>query len=218
MKDDFETERHRMVAEQIAARGLRDPRLLAAFEAVPRHLFVPIEYRDHAYQDRALEIPAGQTISQPYIVAYMTDLLNLQGDERVLDVGTGSGYQTAILAHLAREIHTIEFIPELAESAKSLLTSLGRTNIHFHIGDGSSGFPEAAPYDGIIVSAAAPAVPKPLLEQLSEGGRLIIPIGPERAEREEQALQVWRRVGDRFESKTVLGVAFVPLRGKYGRK
>jgi protein-L-isoaspartate(D-aspartate) O-methyltransferase len=215
MNGDYSAERRRMVEEQLAGRGLRDTRLLTAFETVPRHLFVPTSYREHAYEDRALQIPAGQTISQPYIVAFMTDLLELRGDERVLDVGTGSGYQTAILAHLAQDVHTIEYIPELAESAKELLTALELTNIDFHIGDGSSGWQPAAPYDGIIVSAAAPAVPPPLLEQLADGGRLVIPIGPER---EEQGLQVWRRKGDQFESRTVLGVAFVPLRGKFGRQ
>jgi len=210
----YEVERHRMVAEQIAGRGLRDPRLLAAFEAVPRHLFVPDEYRDYSYEDRALQIAAGQTISQPYMVAFMTHLLDLKGDERVLDVGTGSGYQTAILAHLANEVYTIEYIPELAGSAKILLTTLGFDHVHFHIGDGSLGWPEAAPYHGIIVSAAAPTVPKPLLEQLSYEGRLVVPIG----EAGEQVLQVWQRKGDEFESRTVIGVAFVPLRGKYGRQ
>ncbi len=214
MNEEYAAERHRMVVEQIEGRGLLDPRLLAAFESVPRHLFVPIGYRGHAYEDRALEIPAGQTISQPYVVAFMTQMLDLKGDERVLDVGTGSGYQTAILAQLAKEVHTIEFIPELAESAKRLLTSLRLKNIYYHVGDGSLGWPEAAAYKGIIVSAAAPSAPNPLLEQLSELGRLVIPIG---AAREDQVLQVWQRRGDAYESQSMMGVSFVPLRGKYGR-
>ena len=204
-----------MLTEQIEARGLHEPRLLAALEAVPRHLFVPEAYRAHAYEDRALTIGSGQTISQPYMVAFMTHLLDLKGDERVLDVGTGSGYQTAILAQLAREVHTIEYLPQLAESAEKSLGSLGLQNIHFHTGDGSLGWPDAAPYQGIIVAAAAPSAPKPLLEQLSDGGALVIPIG---MTREDQVLQVWRRNGDQFESRDVFGVAFVPLRGKHGRQ
>lgn len=214
MNTDFALARKRMVDEQIVGRGLRDPRLLSAFEAVPRHLFIPPEQRDLAYEDMAVAIGAHQTISQPYIVAFMTHLLDLKGDERVLDVGTGSGYQAAILAHLAREVHTIELIARLAEDAHRLLSELGLNNVHPHVGDGSLGWPEAAPYDGIIVAAAGPAVPQPLLEQLADGGRLVIPVGDSR----EQVLQVWKRNGEEFESRSVFGVAFVPLRGKYGRK
>jgi protein-L-isoaspartate(D-aspartate) O-methyltransferase len=162
----------------------------------------------------AVPIGAAQTISQPYMVAFMTHQLALQGDERVLEVGTGSGYQAAILAHLAREVHTVELLPELSEAAQALLATLGLTNIQFHVGDGSEGWPRAAPYDGIIATAAAPAVPRPLLEQLSpDDGTLVIPGG----DRNEQVLQVWRRSGDDYVERTTFSVAFVPLRGRFGR-
>jgi protein-L-isoaspartate(D-aspartate) O-methyltransferase len=199
-----------MVEEQIAGRGLRDPRLLAAFESVPRHLFVSEEERHLAYADGPLPIGFGQTISQPYIVALMTNLLQLNGYERVLEVGTGSGYQAAILASVAKEIHTIEFLPELAARAKELLSDY--PNVFCHAGDGSLGWQEAAPYDGIIVTAAATETPQALLDQLKDGGRLVIPVG----RRGYQMLEVWNRHGDHFDSDELIEVAFVPLRGKYG--
>jgi protein-L-isoaspartate(D-aspartate) O-methyltransferase len=214
MTSDYDAERRRMIAEQIESRGLKDARLLAAFDAVPRHLFVPEGKRSLAYADRAVPIDAGQTISQPYMVAVMTNLLGLQGHERVLEVGTGSGYQTAILARLAAEVHTVEIIPELSATAQKILAELAIENIHFHVDDGSLGWPAAAPYDGILVTAAAPQVPQPLLEQLSDGGTLVIPVGAQ----SEQSLEVWKRKGDQFERRTMFDVAFVPLRGKYGRK
>ncbi|HEY2980635.1 MAG TPA: protein-L-isoaspartate(D-aspartate) O-methyltransferase [Anaerolineales bacterium] len=214
MTSDFDAERRRMIAEQIEGRGLTDARLLAAFEAVPRHLFVPEGKRGLAYADRALPIDSGQTISQPYMVAVMTHLLELNGRERVLEVGTGSGYQTAILAKLAADVHTVEIIPALSESAQKILAPLGIENVHFHVDDGSLGWPPAAPYDGILVTAAAPEVPKPLLAQLSDGGTLVIPVGA----KTEQSLEVWKRKGDQFERRIMFDVAFVPLRGKYGRK
>lgn len=204
--------RHQMVAEQIARRGVEEERLLEAFRRVPRHAFVPLEYQEWAYADGPLPIGYGQTISQPYIVALMVHLLHLRGDERVLEIGTGSGYQAAILACLTKEVHTIEYIPELAQEAEQRLKVLGFENVYCHIGDGSLGWPEAAPYQGIIVAAAAPQVPRPLLEQLDEGARLVIPVGS----RGYQELQVWQRRGERFESQIVTGVAFVPLRGAHG--
>lgn len=212
--DTYELERKEMVQRQIAERGLRDPRLLAAFEAVPRHLFVPDEYRHHAYADGPLPIGCGQTISQPYIVAFMTHLLELTGRERVLEVGTGSGYQAAILSRLAAEVHTVEMIPELFERAQERLAALGCGNVHCHLADGSLGWEEAAPYDGILVSAAAPAAPPTLLSQLAEGGRLVLPVGG----RGYQELEIWKKEKGEFTCRSSLGVAFVPLRGKHGWK
>jgi protein-L-isoaspartate(D-aspartate) O-methyltransferase len=208
----FERERKRMVRTQILQRGLRDKRLLAAFEEVPRHLFVPEEHQFSAYDDSPLSIGFSQTISQPYIVALMTDRLELSGHERVLEIGTGSGYQAAILGMLVEEVHTVEFIPELAKNAEKTLKALGLDNIHIHIGDGSLGWPEAAPYDGILVAAAAPQVPKVLLDQLKEGGRLILPVGA----RGMQNLEIWERNVDDFTHRIETAVAFVPLRGKQG--
>jgi protein-L-isoaspartate(D-aspartate) O-methyltransferase len=201
-----------MVKTQILRRGLKDPRLLAAFASIPRHLFVPEDYRYAAYDDGPIPIGHSQTISQPYIVALMTALLRLTGNERVLEVGTGSGYQAAILGKMAAEVYTVEFLPELARQAEGLLKMLGCANIHVHIGDGSLGWPEAAPYGGILVAAAAPNAPKALLEQLEDGCRLVLPVGG----RSMQNLEVWTRHGDDFESKIETTVAFVPLRGEQG--
>lgn len=206
----FEEERRRMVEEQILIRGVREPRLLKALEMVPRHLFVRKAERDYDYDDIPLPIGHGQTISQPYIVALMTDLLKLTGDERVLDVGTGSGYQAAVLACMAGEVHTIEFIPELATRAGQLLSAY--SNVTCHIGDGSLGWTAASPYMGIIVGAAAPKVPPALLEQLDEGGHLVIPIGAPGY----QILEEWIRHGKRLDHRSISGVAFVPLRGAHG--
>jgi len=208
----FERARKRMVKEQIVRRGLRNQRLLAAFESVPRHLFVPDEYRYAAYDDNPLPIGFSQTISQPYIVALMTDLLKLKGSERVLEIGTGSGYQAAILGMMADEVHTIEYLPELAASAVKALKELGLDNVHVHVGDGSLGWPETAPYQGILVAAAAPQAPKALLNQLEDGGRLILPVGGKGM----QNLEIWERAGDEFRSKIETAVAFVPLRGEEG--
>ena len=211
---DYEVKRRHMVAEQIVGRELTDPRLLAAFESVPRQLFVLDEQRPHAYEDHALPIGFGQTISQPYIAALMTNLLELNGDENVLEVGTGSGYQAAILGRLAREVHTIELVPELAARAEALLKELGFDNVHVHVGDGSLGWLEAAPYAGILAAAVAPQVPQPLLEQLADGGRLVLPI----AGRRRQLLEVWSRNEETYSRRVVTSVAFVPLRGEYGWK
>jgi protein-L-isoaspartate(D-aspartate) O-methyltransferase len=210
--DKFERQRNRMVKTQIMRRGLKNPRLLTAFESVPRHLFVPESYRYAAYDDSPLPIGHSQTISQPYIVALMTDLLELDGDERVLEVGTGSGYQASILAMMAKEVHTVEFVPELAAQADKLLKELGMDNVQVHIGDGSLGWPEAAPYGGILVAAAAPEAPRALLQQLEDGGHLVLPVGG----RGTQNLEVWERKGDDFHSKIETAVAFVPLRGQQG--
>ncbi len=210
----FERERIRMVEEQLRRRGIRDPRLLKAMLTVPRHRFVPSEHRHLAYVDGPLPIGAGQTISQPYIVALMTQLLLLQGDETVLEIGTGSGYQAAILAELAQQVHTIERHPELAERAKLILRELGYQNVHVHIGDGSLGLAEFAPYQGILVTAAAPKAPAALLEQLEDGGRLVIPVGGQWG----QMLERWTRHGDQFDQEEFVPVAFVPLRGEAGWK
>jgi protein-L-isoaspartate(D-aspartate) O-methyltransferase len=210
MMDQFELERRQMVEEQILGRGLHDPRLLAAFESVPRHLFVPQADRHLAYADGPLSIGFDQTISQPYIVALMTSLLQLEGNERVLEVGTGSGYQAAILAHMAGEVHTVEFLPQLAERAKELLSEY--SNVFCHVGDGSLGWQESAPYDGIMVTAAAPKTPQALLDQLKDSGRLVIPVG----RRGYQKLDLWTRQGDHFDCDELLEVAFVPLHGKHG--
>ena len=211
-KDTF-LERSRMVTEQIARRGLRDPRLLAAMEAVPRHCFVRDEDLAWAYADGPLPIGYGQTISQPYIVALMTDMLELQGGEKVLEVGTGSGYQAAVLAQLAGSVHTVEIISELAVRAGEVIDSLGYKNVMIHSGDGSLGWEEDAPYQGILVAAAAPDVPRPLLDQLADGGRLVLPIGRQHG---IQRLETWRRTGSKFNHEAGIAVAFVPLRGEHG--
>jgi protein-L-isoaspartate(D-aspartate) O-methyltransferase len=217
MKDEAAhiLERNRMVDDQLIWRGIHDPRVLEAMRSVPRHSFVPDEYLDMAYQDCPLPIGSGQTISQPYIVALMSESLALKGSEKVLEVGTGSGYQAAILAKLAGEVHTIERHTSLAEQARRVLESLGYDNVCIHVGDGSKGLPEHAPYQAIIVTASAPKVPRPLLEQLDEGGRLILPVGDRWG---GQTLQLWERHGDKYDHEAILAVAFVPLRGEYGWK
>ena len=204
--------RERMVAKQIEARGISEPRVLAAMRTVPRHAFVADGDQARAYDDRPLSIGAGQTISQPYVVALMSELLALEGDERVLEIGTGSGYQTALLAALAAEVHSVERVAELARVARIRLDRLGIANVQIHVGDGSQGWPEAAPYGGIIVTAAAPRTPKPLQTQLAEGGRLVIPVG----RRGGQILQVWQRRGGKLRREDISAVAFVPLIGKHG--
>lgn len=210
----FSAERDRMVEEQLIGRDIRDRRVLEAMRSVPRHLFVLPQHRRQAYSDGPLPIGGGQTISQPYIVALMTQLLNLKGDELVLEIGTGSGYQAAILSRLAREVHSIERDRELAERAVRVLSSLGIDNVHVHVGDGSQGLPEYAPYQAILVTAAAPEVPKVMLDQLDDGGRLVIPVGG----RFGQFLELWERKGAEFNQDILAPVAFVPLRGKYGWK
>jgi protein-L-isoaspartate(D-aspartate) O-methyltransferase len=212
--DEFQAERIKMVNEQIAHRGILDPRLLAVMRSIPRHRFVPPDDLAWAYADGPLPIGHGQTISQPYIVALMTELLNLTSSARVLEVGTGSGYQAAVLAELSAEVHTVEVIPELSRSAEELLNELGYANVHAHLADGSLGWADAAPYDGILVAAAAPEVPPPLLDQLADGGRLVIPVGG----RGFQQLEIWERKGQDYSHKKNISVAFVPLRGELGWK
>lgn len=201
-----------MVDEQLIERDIRDERVLEAMRAVPRHRFVPPEYRYMAYNDGPLPIGSGQTISQPYIVALMTQLLHLKGDENVLEIGTGSGYQAAVLGYVAKQVHTIERHSELAEGAAGVLQGLGLSNVCVHIGDGSLGLREYAPFQAILVTAAAPDVPKALLDQLDEGGRLVVPVGG----RMNQFLERWERHGASFEQELLVPVAFVPLRGRYG--
>jgi len=198
------------LARQVAALGVRDPRVLAAIERVPRQLFVPEPLRGDAEADRPLPIGWGQTISQPFIVAYMTEALLLRGEERVLEVGTGSGYQTAVLACLAGEVWSIEIVAGLAAAAEEvLLRRLGLTNVHLRVGDGHLGWPEAAPFDRVIVTAAPPSIPEPLLAQLAPGGRMVIPVGPDP---EEQMLRIVVRGDDGVQVSTdLLPVRFVPL-------
>lgn len=211
-KIDFQAARKRMVERQIARRGITSPRILDAFSDVPRHMFIPESQHLFAYQDGPLPIGKGQTISQPYIVAYMTKHLNLEGEERVLEIGTGSGYQAAILGKLAGEVHTIERHPSLAESASRLLQDLGFENIHVHVGDGTKGLPDFAPYNAIMVTAAAPEVPTPLLDQLADGGRLIMPVGG----RIGQVLHLYQRREKGVQREALAPVAFVPLIGDHG--
>lgn len=208
----YAKERERMVKDQLESRDIRDERVLEAMRAVPRHRFVPEQHRHLAYADGPLPIGNGQTISQPYIVALMTQMLELAWNEIVLEIGTGSGYQAAILAHLAREVHTVELHDSLAQGAAAVLNSLGLNNIHVHIGDGSKGWPENAPYDGTIVTAAAPRVPRPLLDQMAGGGRLVIPVGS----RGGQFLERWVRQDSDFKREQIAPVAFVPLYGQHG--
>ena len=203
------------LVRRLIEQGIGDPRVLAAFARVPRRFFVPEEGQPYAEGDHPLEIGYGQTISQPYIVAAMTEALQLEGRERVLEVGTGSGYQTAILCELlplASTVRTIEIVPELAGRAERTLRELGYENVEFRVGDGSRGWPEAAPYDAIVVAAAPEEVPAPLLQQLAPGGRLVIPVGPDP---EHQELQLWHKLpsGDDFDRRVLMHVRFVPLTG-----
>ena len=212
MEQDFLAERKFMVSRQLMGRRISDRRVLEAFASIPRHLFVPAEYGSSAYKDSPLPIGFDQTISQPFIVAYMTQALALTGVERVLEVGTGSGYQAAILSMLAAEVHSVELIPALAERAKGVLDELAITNVFIHVSDGSLGWDASAPYDAILVTAAGPRVPKSLLNQLADDGRMILPVG----EVGEQVLELWHREGDSFTNETLLPVAFVPLKGREG--
>jgi protein-L-isoaspartate(D-aspartate) O-methyltransferase len=210
--EKYAPQRLEMVEKQLRRRGIRDVAVLAAMTAVPRHEFVANELRSHAYEDAPLPIGSGQTISQPYIVAAMTAALHLQLGDRVLEIGTGCGYQAAVLSRLAKEVFTIERRPELASAASRLLAQLDYSNVHVHCGDGTFGLPEIAPFDAILVAAAAPEIPKPLLAQLAERGRMIIPVGGA----DHQELQLVERHGDAFPAKTLEGCRFVPLVGDHG--
>jgi protein-L-isoaspartate(D-aspartate) O-methyltransferase len=210
----YEAARRAMIETQLRRRGIHETRVLAAMGTVPRHEFVPPDFRNRAYEDAPLPIGDGQTISQPYIVAAMTMALRLRGSERVLEIGTGCGYQAAVLASLAKEVFTIEYRAELATSAAERLARLGYANVHVHCGDGTLGLPEFAPFDAILVAAAAPAVPAPLLAQLAEGGRMVVPVGSV----ENQELQLIERVNDKFRTSMLEGCRFVPLVGAHGWK
>lgn len=211
---DMVARRGEMVATQIEARGVSDPRVLAAMRAVPREDFVAPDWRSHAFDDNPLPIAAGQTISQPYIVAFMAEALQLQGDERVLEIGTGSGYAAAVLGRLAKEVHTVECIAKLADTAAAILAAQGAHNVRVHHADGSLGWPEAAPYDAIVVTAAGPEVPAALKAQLAVGGRLVMPVG---APEGRQRLVRVTRSGARDErQETLMDVRFVPLTGAQG--
>ncbi len=206
--------REEMVARQLAPRRIRDGRVLAAFREVPRHLFAPGASPAEAYADHPLPIGEGQTISQPYMVALMTQCLELTGPEKVLEIGTGSGYQAAILSRLASGVYTVERIASLAERTGELFRRLGYDNISIRVGDGTLGWPEFAPYDAIIVTAGSPGVPPPLVEQLGEGGKLVIPAGSGFSQR----LLVLERRGEKIIERDEGGCVFVPLVGEYGWK
>jgi len=210
---DRSDERRRMVEHQLRDRDIEDERVLEAMERVPRHVFVPEELRDRAYDDAALPIGSGQTISQPYMVAHICEALSLRGSERVLDVGTGSGYQAAVLAELADEVHTIERLPELAEAARRHLEEAGYGDrVHVHVGDGTLGLPEHAPFDAIAVAAAAPELPASLYEQLEPRGRLVVPVG----KRHGQQLQLIVRSPEGPAVVRSVSCRFVPLLGEEG--
>ena len=212
MTIDLAEARERMAIEQLEQRGIREARVLAAMRAIPRERFLPSAMADHAYDDGPLPIGAGQTISQPYMVALMTEVAELRGDERVLEVGTGSGYQAAILSRLARSVYSIETVPTLYDRARATLRAIGCGNIALKLGDGSLGWPEEAPFDVIIVTAAAPGIPRPLLDHLAPDGRLIAPVGEE----ELQTLVRVRRVDGTWREEYFGECRFVPMTGKYG--
>jgi protein-L-isoaspartate(D-aspartate) O-methyltransferase len=206
--------RAEMVDRDIAGRGVRDPRVLAAMRAVPREAFVPAGLRAQAYDDRPLPIDAGQTISQPYIVALMAEALRLGGDERVLEIGTGSGYAAAVLSHLAARVDTVERVAELAESAADRLAQLQVAHVHVHRGDGTLGWPDGAPYDAIVVTAGGPQVPPALRAQLAPGGRLVMPVGGSR--HWQDLVRVTRLGAEDFRTESLCDVSFVPLLGQQG--
>jgi protein-L-isoaspartate(D-aspartate) O-methyltransferase len=209
---DRSAQRARMISEQLVQRGITCPRVLEAFCRVPRELFVPPHLADRAYEDSALPVDCSQTISQPYMVALMTERLELTPDSRVLEIGTGTGYQTALLALLAGQVYTIEWHLKLMTAASQRLEELGLNNVRFRCGDGSLGWPEEAPFDAIIVTAGAPDVPEPLCGQLVPGGRLVVPIGPT----DDQTLVLVKRAGQSFERREVIKCRFVKLLGKAG--
>ena len=207
--DPYLGARERMVREQIEMRGIRNVELLRALRVTPRHLFIPEAERALAYADHPVPIGFGATISQPYVVAWMTELLDPQNTDRVLEIGTGSGYQAAVLAQLAKNVYTVEIVPELAQSAREVLRDLGYSNVTVRQGDGYRGWPEEAPFDKIIVTAAPPDVPRALLDQLANGGRLVAPVG---RDLDQQLIVVDKDAGGRIHRKRVGDVEFVPLR------
>jgi protein-L-isoaspartate(D-aspartate) O-methyltransferase len=210
--DPFAITRNQMVQDQILSRGISDVRILDAFRKIPRHLFVPEEFLNQAYADRPLPIGYGQTISQPYIVALMSHFLDLHGDEKVLEIGTGSGYQTAILAFLASVVYSVEIIKELSENAAASMDALRIENVHLSVGDGSIGLQSQAPYDRIIITAAVPMLSMEIQDQLAVGGKIIAPVG----DRSRQTLELWVKDEGRFVKNKILPVVFVPLRGEQG--
>jgi len=214
MTPNYEKERARMVAEQIAYRGVKDPRVLAVMGKVPRHEFMPEALRTQAYGDHAMPIGDGQTISQPYIVALMTELLELKGDERVLEIGTGSGYQAAVLAELCQKVFTVERVKALADKARVTLDRLGYRNVAMKTFDGTYGWKDMAPFDAIMVTAAGPDIPQTLVEQLKEGGRLVIPVG----ERSSQVLKKVIKSPAGIVTESSIPCMFVPLIGNHGWK
>jgi protein-L-isoaspartate(D-aspartate) O-methyltransferase len=210
--DAFLAQRRSMVESQLRARGIRDERVLAAMFRVPRHEFVSAEYRDQVYEDHPIPIGEGQTLSQPYIVAVMLEALALDPSDTVLEIGTGSGYQTALLAELAKQVYSVERHASLAHDARATLARLGYSNVEVALGDGSHGLAERAPFDAIVVSAAAPQIPPPLFEQMREGGRMVIPVGPAHA----QELQLVRKQAGKLIVANLEGCRFVPLIGSEG--
>ncbi len=212
-QDEYDSMRRKMVDEQIIARGIRDRRVINAMLKVPRHLFVPYIMQRNAYDDKPLPIGEGQTISQPYIVAIMTELLELQGKEKVLEIGTGSGYQAAILAEIVEQVYTIEIVKALAQSADKRLSEMGYKNITVKYGDGYQGWKEYSPFDGIIVTAAPDHIPQPLIEQLRIGGRMIIPVGSE-----YQELKLIRKTEQGIIEADIIPVRFVPMTGEAQKK
>jgi protein-L-isoaspartate(D-aspartate) O-methyltransferase len=211
---DYEVLRKRMVKEQLIPRGIKDPRVIEAFLKVERHRFIPEELRGSAYADFPIPIGEGQTISQPYIVALMTECLGLSEDQRILEIGTGSGYQAAILAELSSRIYTIERFPSLAKRAECLFQDLGYPNIKVKLADGTLGWPEEAPFSRIIITAAAPHIPQPLTEQLSEKGKMVLPQG----EAFSQVLTVIKKRKGKLKAEPICGCVFVPLIGEYAYK
>lgn len=212
---DYADARRNMVRDQIRARGIRDARVLEAMGKIPRHLFIPEPYRHLAYDDRPVPIGEGQTISQPFIVALMTSELDVDPDDRVLEIGTGSGYQAAVLAELAREVYTVEIVDPLARRARDTLATMGYANILVKSGDGFYGWGEHAPFDAIIVTCAAPSIPERLVEQLEVGGRMILPLGDDPF---FQSLTVVTKRRDGFDKRSITGVVFVPMTGEIEKR
>jgi protein-L-isoaspartate(D-aspartate) O-methyltransferase len=214
-QEKYSSQRKKMVARQIVARGVRNPAVIEAMKTVPRHCFVPEDQRHRAYRDGPLPIGHGQTISQPYVVAIMSEMLKVKPGQRVLEVGTGSGYQAAVLAAMGIEVFTIEIVAPLGEKATQTLKDLGYDTVHTRIGDGYEGWPRQAPFDGIIVTAAPSRIPQPLKEQLAENGRMVIPVGPAHG---IQQLCLLRKINGEMEQETIFDVRFVPMVDEKGKR